>query len=89
MSPIKKNESILQTAISKEEMTRSFYIKVTEKVSNPSFKEPLQQMAQEEQEITTHDHALVVIRTAMQLEDEAIDFEEGHRSWLEKEHIRT
>lgn len=143
MSPIKMSENILQTAITKEEMTRSFYLKVSEKVSNPTVKEPLQQMAQEEQkhkdmllarlkdeygsefvpqdfsgdekyrvaeqEITTHEHALVVIRSAMELEDEAIkfytsqldkvdhpedqellgeliDFEEGHRSWLEKEY---
>jgi rubrerythrin len=109
------SEDILQQGIQKEELSRSFYRELAENVSNPSVKEALLRMAEEEQrhkdllvrrlrddyaaefspreisgtekyelgkeEITTHEHALVVLRTAMQLEDEAIDF---YRQQLER-----
>lgn len=146
MSPSRLSKEILQDAIQKEELTRAFYRRLTEKVSNPSIREPLLQMAEEEQrhkdlllqrlrkeydtdftprdisgtdkylraeqEITTHEHVLVVLRTGMQLEDEAIDFyreqldhtdqpddvellrqlidfERGHREWLENEYKKA
>jgi rubrerythrin len=108
MSTAAMSEEILHDAVQKEELSRMFYRQLADRVSNPSLREPLLRMAEEEQrhkdllltrlteqyhteftprhipgtekyrvaeqEITDHEHVLVVFRTGMQLEDEAVDF---------------